>query len=56
MFNTLANAVQSNNDMRVVVDFANSFTCSIINAINSSVAGDNSAHFSACVSAAESQP
>ena len=35
MFNTLANAVQSNNDMRVVVDFANSFTCSIINAINS---------------------
>ena len=56
MFNTLANAVQSNNDLRVGEDLANSFTRSIINAITSSVAGDNSAHFSVCVSAAESQP
>ena len=56
MFNTLANAVQSNSDMRVVVDFANLFTCSSISAINSVTFGDSSAYFSVCVSAAESQP
>ena len=52
----LKTLVRNINNNACVFDFANSFTSDTINAINSSVAVDSFAHFSVCVSAAESQP